>query len=97
MVFTAPRLETLLMIAIAPTPSRFSASMSRGSLAAIAFTYGQWLQMNMTTSPFGPRAEARVWRLPSTPRRSKAGALEPSAAGGGVAAMSFSSGGMAEW
>jgi hypothetical protein len=42
-----------------------------------AFTYGQWLQMNITTSPFGPRAQASVWRLPSTPFRSNAAAFQP--------------------
>ena len=36
---------------------------------------GQWLQMNMTTSPFGPRALCGLCRWPSTPRRLKGGAF----------------------
>jgi hypothetical protein len=33
--------------------------------------------MNITISPFGPRADAIVCRLPSTPGRSKSGAFQP--------------------
>ena len=32
--------------------------MSRAILSITAFTYGQWLQMNITTSPFAPRTDA---------------------------------------
>jgi hypothetical protein len=69
------------MIAMLPMPSPASASVSRTILAAAACTYGQWLQMNMTTSPFGPRALVGVCRLPSMPGRSKCAAGHPSAIG----------------
>jgi len=51
--------------------------MSRVSLSATAFTYGQWLQMNITTVPFFPRTDSSEWRLPSVPRRSNGGAVVP--------------------
>src|SRR3989449_11660230 len=31
--------------------------------------------MNITINPFGPRTEARLWRLPSTPSKWKSGAF----------------------
>ena len=70
------------MIAMLPTPSgRELAHVARRSCRATAFTYGQWLQMNMTTVPFLPRTESSEWRLPSVPGRSKDGAVVPGAAG----------------
>ena len=61
------------MIATLPTPCCASSVMSRVILAATAFTYGQWLQMNITTVPLAPRTEASVWRRPSVPGRSNGG------------------------
>ena len=52
--------------------------MSRTILATTAFTYGQWLQMNITTVPLAPRTDSSVWRRPSVPGRSKGAAGQPS-------------------
>ena len=38
--------------------------------------------MNITTSPFAPRTEASVWRVPSVPGSSKGGAGDPGRAAG---------------
>jgi hypothetical protein len=50
---------------------------SRTIRSSTALTYGQWLQMNITSTPFGPRALTRLWRFPSTPGRSKSTAFQP--------------------
>jgi hypothetical protein len=63
------------MTAIEPTPSAESSLQSRTMRSITALTYGQWLQMNITTRPFSPRALAGEWRLPSTPGRSKCNAF----------------------
>jgi hypothetical protein len=53
----------------------------------MARTYGQWLQMNITSRPLGPRALSCEWRRPSMPGKSKRAAGHPSATGDEVAAM----------
>src|SRR5688572_16227299 len=63
------------MTAIEPIPFAASARPSLTMRSIDFFTYGQWLQMNITTSPFSPRAVASEWRWPSTPSRSNAGAF----------------------
>src|SRR5687767_12994923 len=63
------------MMAIEPIPFAASARPSLTMRSIDFFTYGQWLQMNITTRPFSPRAVASEWRLPSTPGRSNAGAF----------------------
>ena len=70
------------MIATLPTPCAASSRVSRTILSSTALTYGQWLQMNMTTVPLAPRTDASVWRRPSVPGRSKGGATAPGIPGG---------------
>jgi hypothetical protein len=65
------------MMAIEPIPCAPRSLQSRTMRSSTAFTYGQWLQMNITSRPLGPRALAAEWRLPSTPGRSKSTAFQP--------------------
>jgi len=44
------------MIAATPIPCACSARASRQMRSMMALTYGQWLQMNISKSPFGPRS-----------------------------------------
>ena len=47
-------------IAIAPMPCSLSSPTSRMMRSSTALTYGQWLQMNITSRPLGPRTSSRV-------------------------------------
>ena len=75
---------SLLITAMLPTPSAASSRMSVTIRSMTAFTYGQWLQMNITTRPFGPRAESGECRSPSVPVSSKGAAFQPIRPGGVV-------------
>jgi hypothetical protein len=76
------------MIATLVTPSGSSSRQSLASRSSDAWTKGQWLQMNMTSVPRGPRQSASVQVRPSGSARLKSGALEPvRAAGVSVLAM----------
>jgi hypothetical protein len=44
------------MTAIEPMPSGPSSLQSRTMRSMARFTYGQWLQMNITSRPLSPRA-----------------------------------------
>ena len=48
------------MIAIEATPKSASSVKSRTRRTWMAFTYGQWLQMNITTVPLVPRTSSKV-------------------------------------
>ena len=50
------------MIATLLTPSSFNSAVSRTSFSLIAFTYGQWLQMNMTSKPLDPAHSLQMSR-----------------------------------
>src|SRR3977135_3234266 len=65
-----------------PTPCAESSLQSRTMRSMTALTYGQWLQMNMTTSPFGPLTAPRPRRLPSTHNRAECGEDAALRAGG---------------
>src|SRR5438105_5052123 len=64
-------------MATTPMPSAVKSFASRMRRSRTAFTYGQWLQMNITSRPLGPRLLFKVQVLPSTPGREKAGAGWP--------------------
>src|SRR5574343_1717166 len=77
------------MMATQPMPCSASSRQSRIRRSMIALTKGQWLQMNMTSSPLGPRQLARVCRLPSVPGRSKSTAGRPKSQTGGFSATMY--------
>ena len=58
--------------------------MSRTIFETTALTYGQWLQMNMTTVPFSPRTDSSVCVCPSMPGSSNGAARNRSSPAGVV-------------
>ena len=63
------------MIATLLIPSASKSLQSRTNFRRIALTYGQWLQINMTSSSFPPLHSFSVQRRISTPVKSKSGAF----------------------
>jgi PAS domain-containing protein len=63
-------------------PAAWMSRTSVTSRSLSACTYGQWLQMNMTSRPSGPRHWSSVWTLPSMPVSVNGGALEPNLGSG---------------
>src|SRR5262249_49493488 len=59
-----------------------SSRASRIRRSSTAFTYGQWLQMNITTSTGLPLKSSRAYVLPSTAGGRKSGHFAPSSGGG---------------